>query len=106
MGLTDTRKIELICDHFELDITHDINHFDSVHCAIYSESTADGYDVFVVTNDPTNVSICEDVYYYDHDIGEAFREQVRYGDKTFYIEEYMYEDCHIEDQLIDMFEEY
>ena len=104
--LTDTRKIELICDHFELDISHDINHFDSVHCAIYSESTADGYDVFVVTNDTKNVSICEDVYYYDHDIGEAFREQVRYGDKTFYIEEYMYEDCYIEDQLIEMFEEY
>ena len=104
--MKDTRKIDLIKDHFELEITHDIDFFNSMDCAIYSESTADGYDVFVVTNDPTNVSICEDVYYYDHDIGEAFREQVRYGDKTFYIEEYMYEDCHIEDQLIDMFEEY
>ena len=104
--LTDTRKIELICDYFELDISHDINHFDSMHCAIYSESTADGYDVFVVTNGIKNVSICEDVYYYDHDIGEAFREQVRYGDKTFYIDDDIYEDCHIEDQLIEMFEEY
>ena len=106
--LTDERKIDLIKDHFDLEISdhNDIESFNSVDCAIYSESTADGYDVFVVTNDPTNVSVCEDVYYYDHDIGDAFRDQIRYGDTKFYIEDYMYEDCHIEDQLLEMFEEY
>jgi hypothetical protein len=104
--LTDSRKIELICDHFQLDITHDIARFDSTDCAVYAESTADGYEVFIVTNNANNPSICEDVYYYDHDISEAFREQIRYGDTSFYIDEYIWEDCYIEDMLLELFEEY
>ena len=36
-----------------------------------------------VTNDPNQPSICEDVYYYDNDIPDAFQEQIRYGDRTF-----------------------
>ena len=104
--LTDERKIDLIKDHFDLEISDDYHMMNSMDCAIYSESTADGYDVFIVTNDPTNVSVCEDVYYYDHDIGNAFRDQIRWGDTKFYIDDYMYEDCYIEDQLLEMFEEY
>jgi hypothetical protein len=104
--LTDERKIDLIKDHFDLEITNDIDFFNAMDCAIYSESTADGYDVFIVTSDPTNVSVCEDVYYYDHDIGNAFRDQIRWGDTKFYIDDYIYEDCYIEDQLLEMFEEY
>ena len=104
--MTDERKIDLIKDHFDLEISDNIDFFNTMHCAIYSESTADGYDVFIVTNDPTNVSVCEDVYYYDHDIGNAFRDQIRWGDTKFYIDDYIYEDCYIEDQLLEMFEEY
>ena len=104
--MKDTRKIDLIKDHFDLEITHEIDFFNSMDCAIYSESTADGYDVFIMTSDPTNISVCEDVYYYDHDIGNAFRDQIRWGDTKFYIDDYIYEDCYIEDQLLEMFEEY
>ncbi len=104
--MKDERKIDLIKDHFDLEITNDIDFFNAMDCAIYSESTADGYDVFIITNDPTNVSVCEDVYYYDHDIGNAFRDQIRWGDTKFYIDDYIYEDCYIEDQLLEMFEEY
>lgn len=104
--MKDERKIDLIKDHFDLEITDNIELFNAMDCSIYSESTADGYDVFIVTNDPTSVSVCEDVYYYDHDIGNAFRDQIRWGDTKFYIDDYIYEDCFIEDQLLEMFEEY
>ena len=72
---------------------------------IYNESTADGYDIWVCTNDSRNPSICEDVYYYDHDLPDAFEEQVRYGDQTFYIDDCVYEDCYFEDKLGEMFQE-
>ena len=104
--MKDERKIDLIKDHFDLEITDNIELFNAMDCSIYSESTADGYDVFIVTSDPTSVSVCEDVYYYDHDIGNAFRDQIRWGDTKFYIDDYIYEDCFIEDQLLEMFEEY
>ena len=72
---------------------------------IYNESTADGYDVWVVTNDTRQVNVCENVYYYDHDIANAFDDQVRWGDQSFYIDDGVYEDCYIEDKLIEMFSE-
>ena len=103
--MLDERMIELIKNHLELEISQNINDFDNVDCMIYNESTADGYDVFVVTNDSRQVSICEDVYYYSGDLANAFEEQVRWGDKTFYIDDYVYEDAYIEDKLIEMFAE-
>jgi len=102
----DARMIELVKNHLDISISTDISDFENVDCTIYNESTADGYDVFVVTNDTRHVSVCENVFYYDHDIANQFREQIRYGDTTFYIDEDIYNDCYIDDQLIELFVEY
>ena len=102
--MDDERKVELVKEFYDLDISHDVNDFDNVDCTVYNESSADGYDLFVITNDTKHVSICEDVYYYDHDLTERFNEHIRWGDKTFYIEEYIYNDCYFEDYIAnDMF---
>lgn len=104
--IIESRMIEIIKNHLEISISTDVNDFDNVDCHIYSESTADGYDVHVCTNNPNRPSICEDVYYYEHDLADAFQEQVRYGDKTFYICDSIYEDCYFDDTLVEMFVEY
>ncbi len=104
--MLELRMIELIKNHLEISISQDVSDFDNVDCHIYSESTADGYDVYVCTNNPSQPSICEDVYYYEHDLADAFQEQVRYGDKTFYVCDSIYEDCYFDDTLIEMFVEY
>jgi hypothetical protein len=98
--------MELVKNHLEISISTDISDFENNDCTIYTESSADGYDLYVVTNDTRHVNICEDVYYYDHDIADAFSEQIRYGDRTFYIDDSIYEDCYIEDKLIELFAEY
>ena len=103
--MLDERMIELVKNHLDISISTSVNDFDNVDCMIYNESTADGYDVYVCTNDSRHPSICEDVYYYDNDLANAFSEQVRWGDKTFYICEYVYDDAYIEDKLIEMFAE-
>tara|TARA_R110002073_G_scaffold201329_1_gene360486 strand:+ start:435 stop:848 length:414 start_codon:yes stop_codon:yes gene_type:complete len=103
--MEEKRKIELLTKYLDLDISHDISDFENVDCVIYCESTADGYEVWVCTNDSRHPSICEDVYYYDHDLPEAFEEQVKYGDTTFYIDADIYDDCYFEDKLQDMFME-
>jgi hypothetical protein len=104
--MLESRMIELIKNHLEISISQDVSDFDNVDCHIYSESTADGYDVYICTNDTRNPSICEDVYYYDNDLSDAFQEQVRYGDKTFYVCDSIYEDCYFDDTLVEMFVEY
>ncbi len=102
--MDDERRVELVKEFYDLDITHDVNNFENVDCNIYNESSADGYDLYVVTNNTKNVSICEDVFYYDHDLPERFNEHVRWGDRTFYIEEWVYNDCYFEDYIAnDMF---
>jgi hypothetical protein len=104
--MPDERMIELVKNHLDISISTDISDFENVDCTIYNESTADGYDVFVITNDTRNVNVCENVFYYDHDIANQFKEQIRYGDTTFYIDEDIYNDCYIDDQLIELFVEY
>jgi len=104
--MLESRMIELIKNHLEISISTNISDFDNVDCHIYSESTADGYDVYVCTNNTRQPSICEDVYYYEHDLADAFQEQIRYGDKTFYVCDTIYDDCYFDDTLIEMFVEY
>jgi hypothetical protein len=105
MEILDSRLVELVKNHLEISISTDISNFENVDCTIYNESTADGYDVYVITNDPRNVSVCEEVYYYDHDLANQFHEQMRYGDRTFYVDGDIYNDCHFEDKLIELFVE-
>ena len=103
--LEEARLIELVKQHLGLSISTDLSDWSNVDCRVYNEQTADGYDLWVVTNDIDPV-ICEDVYYYDHDVADAVREQIRYGDTTFYIDECVYEDCYINDMLLNMFADY
>ena len=105
MEILESRLVELVKNHLEISISTDISNFENVDCTIYNESTADGYDVFVITNNPRHVSVCEEVYYYDHDLTNQFMEQIRYGDRTFYIDDGVYEDCYFEDALIELFVE-
>ena len=104
--LEEARLIELVKQHLELNISQDLSDWSNVDCRVYNEQTADGYDLWVVTNERNHPVICEDVYYYDHDVADAVREQIRYGDTTFYIDECVYEDCYIDDMLLNMFADY
>ena len=104
-AMPEERMIELVKNHLEISISTDISDFENVDCHIYSESTADGYDVYICTNDIRQPSICEDVYYYDNDLADRFRDQIRWGDKTFYIDDSIYEDCYFDDTLLEAFAE-
>tara|TARA_R100001443_G_C3315401_1_gene168765 strand:+ start:358 stop:828 length:471 start_codon:yes stop_codon:yes gene_type:complete len=103
--MTEERMIELYKEYMDISISYDVSDFNNVDCLIYNESTADGYDVYICTNDSRHPSICEDVYYYDSDLADAFAEQIRYGDKTFYIDQYIYDDCYFHDKLVELFAE-
>tara|TARA_Y100000385_G_scaffold135602_1_gene140854 strand:+ start:621 stop:1019 length:399 start_codon:yes stop_codon:yes gene_type:complete len=97
----DFRKI--VSRHLMCEVKTDINDFDECEMQCYTESTADGYDVYILKYTQDALSVCENVYYYDHDVAE----QIMYGlDEnkvgSIYIEEHLYDDCYIEDA----FEEY
>ena len=101
--MKDERMVELVKNHIDITISHDLSDWSNVDCRVYSESTADGYDLFVVTQQKDHPIICEDCYQYDHDLADAVREEIRYGVETFYIDLDIYNDCYMEDMLIEMF---
>ena len=100
------RLIELVKNHVNISISTSLDNWSNVDCRVYSECTADGYDLYVVTQQQDTPIICEDCYQYSHDIADAIREEIRYGVETFYIDIDIYNDCYIEDMLLEMFNEY
>ena len=106
MEILNERQIELVKNHLGISISTSLDDWSNVDCRVYSECTADGYDLYVVTQQKDTPIICEDCYQYDHDIADAIREEIRYGAETFYIDLDIYNDCYIEDMLLEIFNEY
>ena len=104
--MLEARQIELLKNHIGISISTSLNDWSNVDCRVYSETTADGYDLYVVTQSKDAPIICEDCYQYDHDLADAVREEIRYGVETFYIDCDIYNDCYMEDMLVEMFNEY
>ena len=102
--MTEERKIELIKSYFNVTLTED---FDGADVYCYNESTRDGYDVFVVTHDMDNISINEDVFYYDSDVAEALKDEITsYGGFIkVYVDMYLADEIYLDDQLLELFAE-
>ena len=71
---------------------------------VYSESTADGYEVYVATHDDQKINIQDDVYYYDSDLTDVIMEQLE-DHYSVYIDSYLYDDIYMDDKLEEYFNE-
>jgi len=100
--MKDERKIELVKSYFNVTFTED---FDGADLYCYTESTRDGYDVYVLTHDHTAPNICKDVFYYDSDVAEALIDEITsYGGFIkIYIDSYLADDIYLDDQLLELF---
>ena len=98
--------IKVVKQHFNFTIDENAyNHYD---IAAYTESTADGYEVYVVTNDMQSISINEDVYYYESDVPQAIIDEIiGYGgsDIVVYADQYFLDEIYFDDTLADLFVE-
>ena len=94
---------KIVLDYLSTSMEHD--NFNKGDFKVYSESTADGYEVYVATHDDQNVSINEDVYYYDSDLTDVIMEQLedRY---SVYIDEYLYDEIYMDDAFEEYFSEH
>lgn len=98
--------IKVVKQHFNFRI--DDNAYSNYDIAAYTESTADGYEVYVVTNDMQSISINEDVYYYESDVPQAIIDEIiGYGgsDIVVYADQYFLDEIYFDDTLADLFVE-
>ena len=80
--LDHDKMLKAITDHFDFKITDDWpNRPDMM---FYSESTADGYEVWIATDNEHNPSVNEDIYYYDNDWLEKMPDAMIDGASIYY----------------------
>ena len=75
-----------LCEYYDFELTDQWHGM--IDYYLYSETTADGYELWVATdNDKGDVNINEDVHYYDNDLSEVLTEWIRYGGATIYVDD-------------------
>ena len=80
-GMTYEFMLKKACEYYDAEISDDWN--DNADFFIYSETTADGYEVYIATNDSSSPSINEDVYYYDSDLHERLEDALYDGARIY-----------------------
>lgn len=63
----DIARINVL-NHYCVDLIDTWSHKADFY--MYEETTSDGYTLYVATHDPDNISVGEDVHYYDSDLGD------------------------------------
>jgi hypothetical protein len=71
----------------------------------FTETTSDGYEVWVATDDEARVSINEDIYYYESDWLEKMPDAMTDG-LTIYFQELEDENYSFEEVVQNVYEEY
>lgn len=73
----ESTPMDNVLKHYGVELTD--NFTAKAEYYIYEETTADGYSVYVATDNVGSISVCEDIYYYDSDLDEKLEEQIKYS---------------------------
>ena len=95
-------KLDAIKEYYEFTISDDWGNPDFM---FYTETTADGYEVWIATDDDRNPSVNEDIYYYDNDWLEKMP-QAMYDGYDIYYTDLDSEDYAFQDVVDEVYEEY
>ena len=111
-GCDDEHARKQVLAYYECVITDNMQR---PEFSIYEESTHDGYSVWIATADPSSISICEDVYYYDHDLTGVVYEAILDYNEIYCDDERIVEDaitmhyeellCRMEERVIEELED-
>jgi hypothetical protein len=95
--------LERIKNHFDFEITDGWGkNFDMM---FYTETTSDGYEVWIATDDDRHPSINEDVYYYESDWLEKMEDAMTDG-MTIYFQELNDDNYEFQEVVHNVYEEY
>lgn len=80
-GLEHDYMFKCVQEYYEFKISNDWGNPDMM---FYTETTTDGYEVWIATDNDRNPSICDDVYYYDSDWLEKMPDAMYDGASIYY----------------------
>lgn len=83
----DATEKSMLCavqDYYDTELVDDWPNYADFW--VYTESTRDGYEVFVATHNPDRISINEDVHYYENDLAGELEDAIADGG-TIYVDD-------------------
>lgn len=96
-------QLDKIQNHFDFTITANWpNHPDIM---FYTETTADGYEVWIATDDDQRPSVNEDIYYYESDWLEKMEDAMTDG-LSIYFQELDDDNYEFKEIVYNVYEEY
>lgn len=95
--------LERTKNHFDFEITD--GWAKNSHMMFYTETTSDGYELWVATDDDQRPSINEDIYYYESDWLEKMADAMTDG-LSIYFQELNDDNAEFEDVIFNVYEEY
>jgi len=101
LDIADARKI--ILDYFDAEIVCDWPSHAQMY--FYSQSTADGYEVYMATEDDRSPYIEQDLYYYESDWFEKLADAIKDG-MCIHVDEYAQDEYSFEEVIQDVYETY
>ncbi len=82
----DEKALDKLQEKYEFELTDSYNK--TPDYSIYTETTADGYEVYVATSgDGRNICINEDIHYYENDLGDALYDAMFDYNKLIYVDD-------------------
>ena len=94
-------RISKLKDHYGFSIITDWNNCDAY---FYTDETADGYQIWIATEQEGNVNINEDVYYYENGWFEKLADYLRDGCEV-YVDSYSQDEYGFEEVIEALHEE-
>ena len=101
--LTTDAMLTKIKEHFDFTITDQWSGNPSM--MFYTETTADGYEVWIATDDDQRPSVNDDIYYYESDWLEKMQDAMTDG-LDIYFQELEDDNHSFEEVIFDVYEEY
>ena len=107
-GCDDEHARKQVLEHYECEVT---DQWQNPDFSIYEESTADGYSIWIATDDDKRINVNEDVYYYENELNDVLYDAIPdynriYCDNYDFVEDAItrhYEDllCRMEEEVVD-----
>ena len=95
--------LKVIQEHFEFELVDNWN--GTPDFSIYTETTADGYEVFVATTgDGRDICINEDVHYYENDLSDKLAEAMTDYNEQIYVDDL--DSYYVQDAVTAVYGEY
>ena len=95
--------LEAIQEFYEFKLTD--NWSQNPDYSIYTECTADGYEIWVATQgDGRDVCVAEDVHYYDHELSDKLAEAMTDYNELIYVDDL--EADYVEEAVTSVYDEY